>query len=117
MPDEPLGAREVTQVHETPGKPNLTIDERHTYFVGATETGVHNKGDCDEDRDKMEKGTVKWLNDAKGFGFITRDGGPDLFVHVTAIQAEGCGAWPRARPSSSTWSTVPRVLRRPTSAR
>ena len=37
----------------------------------------------------MEKGTVKWFNDAKGFGFITREQGPDVFVHHTAIQADG----------------------------
>jgi cold shock protein len=34
-------------------------------------------------------GTVKWFNAEKGFGFITRDGGPDVFVHHTEIQANG----------------------------
>ncbi len=36
-----------------------------------------------------QTGTVKWFNDAKGFGFVTQENGPDLFVHFRAIQGTG----------------------------
>ncbi len=37
----------------------------------------------------MEKGTVKWFNGSKGYGFITREEGEDVFVHFNAIEGDG----------------------------
>ena len=37
----------------------------------------------------MIEGTVKWFNDSKGFGFLSHEGGPDVFVHHSEIRAEG----------------------------
>jgi CspA family cold shock protein len=37
----------------------------------------------------VEQGTVKWFNDAKGYGFISRQNGEDVFVHFSAVQSSG----------------------------
>ena len=37
----------------------------------------------------MEQGTVKWFNESKGFGFLEREDGPDVFVHYSSIESSG----------------------------
>jgi CspA family cold shock protein len=48
-----------------------------------------NQGDPRGGEQHMARGTVKWFNEKKGFGFIQQQGGPDVFVHFSAIQGDG----------------------------
>jgi len=47
---------------------------------------------------EMEKGTVKWFNNAKGYGFITRENGEDLFVHFKSIVGDGYKSLKQGEP-------------------
>ena len=58
-------------------------------LVGGTGGMLDDRGLKEEDFMARITGTVKWFSDAKGFGFIAREGGPDVFVHFTAIQGNG----------------------------
>jgi CspA family cold shock protein len=52
----------------------------------------------------MEQGTVKWFNDAKGYGFISRQSGGDVFVHFSAIQAGGFRSLQEGQLVKFPWS-------------
>lgn len=56
-------------------------------------------------------GTVKWFNGSKGYGFLAREGGADVFVHFSAIQGDGFKTLKKVRKSNSPLRKAPRVRR------
>jgi CspA family cold shock protein len=79
-----LGLRDLLR---SLGDPSMAIVGRLS--VGSDRSSRARPKGSDEEEDAMATGTVKWFNDAKGFGFIKQDGGEDVFCHHTAIQGEG----------------------------
>jgi CspA family cold shock protein len=63
---------------------NPTADVRTTHLA----LSLYFEKEIDVMEDRVI-GTVKWFNSEKGYGFLEREDGPDVFVHYTAIQAEG----------------------------
>ena len=56
---------------------------------GDTKSSASASSDDEEEDDDREEGTVKWFNSSKGFGFLTRNNGADVFVHYRAIRGRG----------------------------
>ncbi len=59
----------------------------------------------------MEQGVVKWFNDAKGYGFISRQSGGDVFVHFSAIEARGFRSLQKGQTVEYTVTKGPKGLK------
>ncbi|GAA0415378.1 hypothetical protein GCM10010357_40850 [Streptomyces luteireticuli] len=75
---------------ECPGRSSTVASRALTGFVAVLPGNTDRAADTKREGHVMATGTVKWFNADKGFGFISQDdGGPDVFVHFSAIQSSG----------------------------
>ena len=93
-----LAASRGQELAKTPGYVMHSLDSTvrqphnaYTFFCGPTESRL--LGEIRKKRGGAHverlKGTVKWFNNAKGYGFLGRDDGPDVFIHYSSITTEG----------------------------
>ena len=88
---QPTGISENFSMMLTPAQRPLLLTSFISIFAACMLVSVTGKGSKKAVRsaDGREQGTVKWFNAAKGFGFITRENGEDIFVHFRSIQGKG----------------------------
>src|SRR5438552_17378076 len=84
----------------------------HGNYIAVRPVGSATRSSTDRRRFQMRStGTVKWFNDAKGFGFITTSSGEDVFVHFSAIQRQGIRSVPDGAAFEFGAATAPKGLR------
>ena len=88
---QPASISENFSMMLTPAQLPLLLTSFISIFAACMLVSITSKGSkkAAKSEDGREQGTVKWFNAAKGFGFITRENGEDIFVHFRSIQGKG----------------------------